>query len=392
MTAALKKIKPKNRNIFARMHRVFEKNISLHEASIDVVGSYASKYDHKVHEVMDALFKKFDSQMKKSRKKSIVLSNTDFKKLMDASKKHPYQSELFIKNTFVSVLTTLDALFAKLFEYYYTENTSRLSPDNKTLTFGELKDLSNVAEAEKYLIRREVDMLLLRSGFKEKIKILTDDLGIDFPNKTEHVNFLLKAVKIRNLIVHNEAKIDSDFLKHYASDKAKVGDNLKISKEYLVDTLLLVYFIGGYILQAAQLKYSREPIGTDEYILNDAMHRLLKHRSYKFLRSLYDYAKSHNLDSQNHKMVVINYCIGLKKQGKDEDHIQQVLKEEDWTSVSADFRMALAALHGDDEGFYKYLSQLIKTKHLSTMEIDEWEIFTFYNKKKKFKDLVKGLK
>ncbi|MFA5841628.1 MAG: hypothetical protein WC835_01530 [Candidatus Paceibacterota bacterium] len=327
----------------------------------------------------------------REKPKKITLSDYEARMFADAFKKHPKQGELFARNTLVSMVSTLDTLFSKLFEYYYTEHPSKLSIENKQITFSELKSIKKIEEAQKFLISREVEILLLKNGFKERLKILKEDLGISIPEDSQHIKDIKKLVKIRNLIVHNEGRADEEFVSLYGDGKIKKGELIKVGQKYLADALNLVYFVGSYILQIAQIKLSSGQIKTEDFILNDATHLLLKKEQYTFLRPMYEVAIGGGLDDLNQKMIVINYCIGLKRQGKTAEHIGKVLEVEDWSSAPDYVEMALEALRGNEDNFYVILNKLIKNKTISKDELSEWEIFCFYKKKPKFKIIQKKL-
>ena len=109
-----KKKKEKIENVFELMHKIFESNISLHEVSIDIVGSYASKYDRSVFdEVLKGLKPKIKTN--KGKKEKFSFSDSDISLFLNAAKKYPAQSELFAKNTLVSIVSTIDILFARIF-------------------------------------------------------------------------------------------------------------------------------------------------------------------------------------------------------------------------------------------------------------------------------------
>jgi hypothetical protein len=377
-------------NIFAKFFKIFESNIALHRVSIDTIGSYALRYDKSV---IEKVTKKINSNLKnriKGKSQKITITDEEVDLIIEARKKHPKQGELFAKNTLVSIVSTLDILFARIFEFYYTNNPSKLSLDNKNITFSELKSIKKVEEAQKFLINREVDLLLLQKGIKERFDILKDELGIIIPDNAEYIKELKKLVKMRNLIVHNEGRADGDFVSHYGEGKLKEDEFLKVEQEYLKDAVELVYFVGSYILQIAQKNLSKNPILTSDYIINDVMHDLLQKDQYNLMRPIYDYAIIEgNLDDINKKMIIVNYCIALKKQGKANDHIEKVLDKEDWTSSREDFKMAHSALKGNREEFYRQLANLIKTKKVFKDQLEDWQLFTFYRKDPKFKELLK---
>lgn len=382
--------KSSNSNIFFRMFNVFENNIALHEVSISTIGSYALRYDKSIFKKLDDIIKNINTK----KRKNASLSDANIRSFLQIiTTKHPNQMQLFSKNTIVSIVSTLDGLFAKIFEHYYTEYPDKLSIENRNITFSELKKITNIEEAQKFLINREVELLLLQKGIKDRLKILGDSFGINILENSDHIQALKKVIKVRNLIIHNQGRADDEFINLYNDSKnnIKKGQLIKIDQKYLIESLALVYFIGGYVLQVAQSKLSKEPIENEQFIINNVMHKLLKDNKFNLLRPIYDYAISGGLNDSNKKMVIINYCIGLKKQGKEKEQIEKVLEKEDWTVVSSelsDFSMSMDALRGNHESFYNTLEKLINNKIISKDELLEWEIFSFYRKTSKFNELL----
>lgn len=298
----------------------------------------------------------------------------------------------FAKNTLVSIASTIDYLFAQIFEYYFSNFPTSLSLENQSLTFNELKNIAKVEDAQKFLINREVETLLIRKGINEKLEIIKKDIEVAVPTNSSFISDLRKIIKIRNLIVHNEGRADAEYEKLYGEEKIKAKEMLKIEAQYLKDSLELVYFVGSYILQGMQKKYSEKPIHKNDYIINNVIHDLVKKNQYSLIRPIYDYAiVEGNLDDINRKMVIINFCIGLKKQGKENEHIKQVLLKEDWSLVSKDFEMTLSILYGELETFYKILEELILSKEIGKDELLDWEVFTLCKNQVRFKRILKNL-
>ena len=375
---------------FKRTYAILRNNISLHEVSIREIGAHAQKYDKnalaKLKGVMGNIGKKL-----KGKGKKFEFSANDLKAILDTSKKLPEQSDLFIKNTLVSIVSTLDMVFIKLFEFYYKEFPEKLSIENQSIRFKDLENINKIEDAQNFLITREIETLLIRDGINERLNILSKEVGIDINAIDKHLTDLKKLVKIRNLIVHNECVADSEYIKKYGDGKIKVGDRINLSQKYLTDSLYLVYFLGAYILQDMQMHFSKN-LKSKGSLLNNPLHAFIKAGQHNFSRAIYDFALNNKIDDLNKKCIIINFCVGLKKQGKSNEHINRIITLEDWSIEKDDFEMCKAALLDKHEIFYSYLNKGIKDEEITICEIDEWIIFDFYRNKSKFKLLRKKLK
>lgn len=369
---------------FKKIQNIFENNIFLHEVSIKEIGGHAKNYDRENIEELLKILKNL-----KINKKT-KFSKDDLKVFLSVSKKHPAQGYLFSKNTLVSMVSTLDILFIKLFEFYYKKFPEKLSLENQTISFKDLKNINKIEDAQNFLISREIESLLIQKGLTDRLNILNKEMGLDIKTIDNEVFEIKKLIKIRNLIVHNEGLVDGEYVKRFGEEKVKVGDYIKLSDKYLTDSLYLIYFVGTYILQDAQLHFS-EGVGPDDFLLNNLLHTLIKNQQYGFIRPIYDFALNNKIGDLNKKLIIINYCIGLKKQGKSVDHIKKVLNQEDWSVDREDFEMCKSALVDDHKSFYLYLGKIIKNNKISTAEIDDWAIFKFYKEQSKFKNMIKNI-
>ncbi len=389
---AAKKARKKKRkiriNTFESLYRYLCKNIELRQVSVETVGGFASKYDKKYNEERKSIYKKIVKQKRTPTYK-------DMKSLVRLQKKHPAQEMLFSRNTITSTVSVIDFVFGQVLRNYYERNPERLSSENRTISYGELKKQDSVKNALDHMISREIDQILLREGVQSRLKILKDELELVVPQKTEHVNKFYKLIKIRNLIVHNSCQADSEYSKKYSDKtKVKVGDSIHLNKDYLHDALATALFFCGVILQSAQLKFPEKNVTGGSYIMNDVMHELLKIDQFDYVNEIYKLADELELDDLNQKMIIVNYCIGLKKQGKTARKIEKELDKHDWSLIEpeSDFQLALFALKGQDKDFYKLLETLIKKKKIKEEEILDWQIFSLYNRKTKYREILKKTK
>jgi len=376
-----KKNTKKKEDIFTQEYQILKSAVKRCEVSIDVIGKYAYEYD-------EQSTKKIEQILKKASKKSYQLSKEDVSLIFSETKKHPVQGPLFCRNTIVSIVSMLDNVFSVLFKFYFKENPGALSLENQELSFAELKKISSVSDARDFLIEREITKILLQKGISERLKALKKDIHINTPDDEKVILEIKKLIKTRNLIIHNNGCVDSEYAK-ICKGSQKKGDYLQINEEYLKKSLYLVLFVSGFVLQSAQTKFVKDKIKSEDFILNDVMHALLKRGEFGYLKQLYNVSEKSSLDDLNKKMVVINFCIGLKEQKKSKQHIEKVLAKEDWSVVSDEFVLALHALRDNDEEFYKLLDKLLTQKKIGKAEIGDWKIFTPYRNKIKFRKLVK---
>lgn len=374
-------VRPK-KDRFRLLYEFTEKNLGLISSSILVLGATAEKYDLKVREENQVLLKTIIKKKK--------ITEKDIFDLNQMRTKHPAQFMLFTRSTITSVVSVMDTVFAKILKYYYTTNPTKISDENKTISIKDLESLESVEEAKKFLIQREIDKALLHKGIQERLKVFKE-IGLTVPTKSEHLYELNKLIKIRNLIVHNSSQCDTEYEKKYAKKGEKNGDALILDKDYLQEAIAVTLYFCGVLIQSAQVKLLKDDTGKNKHFIHDVAHKLLKDGRYHFLAEMYDSIESLGIDDINKKIIVINYCIGLKKQGKSQAKINKELDRYDWSLVQeeTDLQMCLHALRGDDVKFYITLENLIKRKKVDQSDLLDWEIFKLYSGNARFRQIVR---
>ncbi len=367
---------------FKGIYIQYKINIELHEKSVFVIGDYANKYDSSIKKRLNEIYEK----IKTKKGKLTVLDLNTLEKYLEM---HPQQESLFAKNTIVSIVSLMDNVFSSIFRYYYSNNPERLSIENKSITYAELNEVAKIEDAKTYLLDKEIEKILLNEGIKDRFRILKEDMGITLPDNKEHLDELNKLIKTRNLIVHNSCCADQEYIKKYGSKGMEKGSHIPLNKQYLLDSLALVFYIGGFILQSVQIKYADKKLDDRDFILNDLIHELVKKEKFTYIKELYNASKIFTLTDMTKKMIVINFCIGAKKQGRSKQHIDQILEKEDWSVEDDDLSLYLYALKDQHNMFYSHLKKLIKNNQIRKRELLEWEIFTFYRKKAKFREIIK---
>jgi len=370
--------------VFDGIYLELKDQIEAHEKSVEVVGKYAEDYDNKI-------IKKLETVLKKLSKKGSKLTRSDLDLLTENLKEKPRQGLIFKKNSIVSMVSILDDMFSSILRHYYSQNHQKLSVESKSISFAELDEITKIEDAKNHILTKEIDQILLNEGVKNRFQILQTEMGIRLPKNQDHIKEINKLIKTRNLVVHNSCKADKEYVSNYGEGKIKIGDQLRFTNKNLEDSLALILFMGGYILQLCQLKHKSRQIESRDFILNDVIHLLVKKNNFAYLREIYDLSKNIKLNDSNKKVIVINYCIGQVKQGKKKKHILEILNKEDWSDISPEVKLCLLALKEEHKEFYTLLKKMIKDGIIGKLEILDWEIFTLYSKKPEFRDVVKNI-
>ena len=117
-----------------------------------------------------------------------------------------------------------------------------LKTKTKTLTYDKILSFDSMAALKNNLIKKEVEVLG-RQSIKERIEYLEKKYNLNFKYVDigePHGIFLNELVEIhlaRNLVVHNNSIVNEIYLDTNSASKYKLGEKLKIDKNYLTKSL-----------------------------------------------------------------------------------------------------------------------------------------------------------
>lgn len=358
-------------------------DIELRKVAINEMGRFAEEYDKKHIDNWKKLIKKLD------KKKNF--SEGDIIDLTEMRQKHPRQSSLFKRNMIVSIVTVIDECFSEIIYHYYFNHKSKLPLDTLKISFKQLDKFSNIDEIKHHMLDLEINNILTKEGVRDRLKLFKSELNIDVPEDTNHIKEFHKLIKLRNLIVHKACFADKEYVKKYGDGTLKEGERIDINTEYLHDALDIAYFICGYILQSAQISMHQNHLKEGDNFLNLLTHEFLVNKRYSYIDEIYEKSLGMKIDESNKKMIAINYCVALKLRKKSKKSIEKVLSLYDWSAVDETYKLAMHALRDEDKLFYEKLQVEIKNKNIGVRELRSWAIFGLYNKKKKYREIIKGI-
>jgi hypothetical protein len=99
---------------------------------------------------------------------------------------------------------------------------------SEQVTIEDVLTATNMDEFVERLAERKVESLSYQ-GFSAVYNYLTKRLGIRSGLKKELLEGAIKAIAIRNIIVHNRGKVNSRFLKETGQSEFRLGQNINLT-------------------------------------------------------------------------------------------------------------------------------------------------------------------
>lgn len=291
------------------------------------------------------------------------------------------QGEILYKSSFIMLICYFDFLLSDLIRQYYILYPESIYGKDLKLSLSELKDFNYIDDAIDFVIDKEIDRVLFYSLKKQK-QYFKESLNIDL--KTDLINWgkINEAVERRNIIVHNDSKINKRYLNNIdlsilpkKKKDIKEGEKTKINHEYFSSIFNEIYLSGIILIQNCWRIWIKEEIDLQFAQLNLAIYDFLVRGKWANAERLGLYSKTCRVTTASDRLFLdINYCQSLKWQGKEKE-LKKELENFDISSLSPLYILAISALKSDKKTFYNTIRKAIVTDKIEKEIFTKWPLF-----------------
>jgi hypothetical protein len=356
-------------------------------------------------EKVDEVFKivgisKKELQEKKSIRKDLKLTDKQSVRIInilyDLKRLTPSNVELLHKSVFVILVSYFDFILSDLIHCFYQMHPESLSGKELSITLKELKLCSYLDEAINYIINKEVDKVLFDNLENQK-NYLKSYLKIDIKENIICWNRINEAIERRNIIVHNNGKINRRYLKSadlsvlsdVKSKKLKEGKTIRIDEGYFTTIYNEILIAGTILIQSCWRKWRKEKVSSADAQLNKSMYDALYQEKWVVAEKLGLFAKECEISTQEISLYLnINYCQSLKWQNKKAEFAKEFAKY-DISTLSPKYKLALYALKNDKNNFYKNVEGAITIDQMKKDDFMEWPLFRELRKDPDYEEKIK---
>lgn len=271
------------------------------------------------------------------------------------------------KSSFLILISNLELLIKDVLKSFYYKNIGAVADKENTICIKDLDSISSIAELREEIIEKHVDGIIYESFSNQTAKIF-NILGINKGEIKVNLDIINEADKRRNIIIHNDGKVNRRYKKDVSSDK-KIGEELHITNEYFTQIYNEIYLFGLVILLNLALS-QKDTEGADIIICND-IYEMLRKEKYVFVENFYESCKKLQIsDGETELILKINYLLSLKYQGKLEPFEKELLKIKP-ECLKDKYKAAIFVLKGDKKSF-------LKIARKSKFTLHNWEEFPLF--------------
>jgi hypothetical protein len=404
-----KELDEKVRYDIGSIHHNFTANLEGLRVFISNLSPVAKEHDkilmEKITEIFEELTKITDvpeNNLKKTKHKKIVFKPTKKQKeqVLKSLKALPHLTPgnvgLLYKSAFVTLVSYFDFLISDLIHYFYQRYPKSLSGKELSITLSELKLCDHLTEATDYIVNKEVDKVLYDSLECQK-RYFKNFLKIDIKENIIYWDKINEAIERRNIIVHNNSKINRRYLKSVdlsvISEKTinlKEGKEIGINEDYFTIIFDEIFIAGIILIQNCWRKWKNDDIdNADSYLISNIYDGLCQEK-WIVAERLGLFAKECKVFCESNRLYLnINYCLSLKWQNK-KDQLEKELVKFDTTTLSPIYILALYALKSDRHNFYKSIEGAIIVDKMKEDDFMEWPLFRELRKKPDYEERIKS--
>lgn len=245
---------------------------------------------------------------------------------------------------------------------YIINKYPMMLPNDRKLSYEEFIKYTTYDEIQDYYVESYIRTVMwwnCLDQIKEIEKLLKDKtctLSENIPIKD-----LVEVSSRRNLYVHNEWKINEQYLKNckniwYITDK-KLWEYLSITQDYFNNCFYLIYEATlkiAYLIFCKCTKDEKE-LYTFDWFFNQCCINLIDKQDnsdkINLWLKLFEFGYNYTIKNKEHWMIyrwlyVINIALCYKMKW-DKKACEKFLKKEDRSVASPDIRLAIAVLHED---------------------------------------------
>jgi hypothetical protein len=307
----------------------------------------------------------------------------------------PGNAELLYKSAFIMLVSYFDFLISDLIHYFYQRYPESLSGKELSITLHELKLCDHLTEAMDYIVNKEADKVLYDSLESQK-GYLKNYLKIDIKENIIYWDKINEAIERRNIIVHNNSKINRRYLKSVdlsiipeKTKNLKEGKEIGINEDYFTIVFDEILIAGIILIQNCWRKWRKDDVNGADVQLISCMYDALSQEKWTVVERLGLFSKECEVSNERSRLYLnINYCQSLKWQNKKEDLEKELLKF-DTSTLSPKYILALCALKSDRNNFYKNIEGAIVVDEMKEDDFMEWPLFREFRKELDYEERIK---
>ncbi|WP_146617681.1 hypothetical protein, partial [Rhodoplanes serenus] len=342
---------------------------STNDNSALVAGAQANRKKKKAHEAsVNIQINAYSEQLQRS---------------IDSLSSVTSARDLISRSFVVTLVSQFDAYLSNLVRALYKVRPDILGLHSKTVSYSEIVELGDSASIEERLVENEIESLL-RSSHSDQFKWLEGKFDVPLRVSDERWAAFVELTERRNLFVHANARISSQYLRVCKNNKVplpsgcKTGQKLEATEDYFRSAYSILVEIGVKLGIVLWRKVSPKDQDEADSFLIITSYDLIKKEKYEVARSILETflfsVPTKGRSESYHRKMIINLAQCHKWLGNSKE-CETLLNKFDWSATSLVYNLAVATLRGDFTLSNNLARTAVLAGEMSRNDLEDWPLF-----------------
>jgi hypothetical protein len=265
-----------------------------------------------------------------------------------------------------------------------------LNASDRVLTFSQLTSFASISDARDSIIEKEVETFL-RKSHREQFKWLEDRLATPLTKDLASWTTFIELTERRNLFVHANGRVSQHYLQTgrtegFSVDGLQVGDALRVDHSYFSRAYRCIFEIGVKLSQVVWRKLAPDDLQKADGEFLALQYDALISREYALAEMLGEFHRKwirKKCSDEIRRTILINEAIALDRQERGAE-CRQLLASDDWSSTSAKFKIAVAALENRSADVFALMDIIGPDGEIDKAAYCNWPLFARLRKDEAF--------
>lgn len=300
-------------------------------------------------------------------------------------------------NTVVAMVSLYDSYLADLIECAYITRPEMLNNSDRTFSFSDIIQFDNLDKLKQHVIEKDVESII-RESHKKQFELLSKKFNVRLAENLPSFNDFIEITERRNLFVHTNGKVSSQYLKtckerpfDHKDENVQIGEKLSATPMYVKHCYEILFEIGIKLGQVIWRKIENDLEKSDDLLI-DIGYDLIKRGKYSLACIILDFACEPYVKHYNkvcEYVLCVNRALAYYLNG-DQKKCNEIINSIDWSATELKYRLAHKVLLEQYEEAIAYMKSIGKTDEMR-VAYAEWPLFNDFRKTEQFKDTYKEI-
>jgi hypothetical protein len=321
-----------------------------------------------------------------------------FKKMFRDRNDYSIALKILPQSFVVSLVSQYDAFLGRLIRTMFYMKPEILNSSEKEIKLAELLTYSSIEDAKEAIIEKEVEGVL-RDSHKEQFDWLKSKLSINFKTDLTIWPEFIEITERRNLFVHCNGIISSQYLKQCRKDgyeiksHQKVGDRLTVNSAYWDNAFKCIYEIGVKLGHVIWRKICPDEHEEADRHINNLSVDLIDNDRLSLANTLLDFILEtepifKKVKEEYKLMLLVNKAQTEKWLGNDEK-TREIIALKDWSAYGNRFILAKEVLLDNFDEAARIMSLIGSSGEIEKEHYRDWPLFRQFRKSDMFLNTYK---